>query len=143
MNCEQTEPMQKPATVLLVDDEQMILDVICRLFGKQGYHVIPALGGHQAVEEIRNNGGTIDIVILDMLMPGMNGEETFYRIREMYPEIPVVFASGYHHKDQLNNVLMNRCNGFVSKPYRSADLHEIIQNVLAKTASAGSCPHLL
>ena len=68
-----------------VDDEEMILEVGQALLEKLGYRVIVAVGGKQAVETLYSEGDTIDMVILDLIMPGMDGSRTFDMIREIHP----------------------------------------------------------
>ena len=87
-------------TVLLVDDETMILDVGAAMLEKLNYRVICAAGGEKAVERVRHEGDRIDLVILDLIMPGMDGSETFDRIRALAPELPVIIASGYAMEGQ-------------------------------------------
>ncbi len=69
-------------TILLIDDEKMILDVGCELLEELGYTVLSAQSGRQAIEVFQKNPDKIDLVIMDMIMPGMGGGETFDRLRK-------------------------------------------------------------
>ena len=117
-------------TILLIDDEDMVLNVVSQLLGRIGYRVIGVNSGRKAIDEIKNNDQQIDIVILDMLMPEMNGQTTFYQIRAIKPNIPIIIASGYHYHDQIEDVMSAGCNGFIPKPYSASELHPKIQQIL-------------
>ena len=82
-------------TMLLVDDEEMIIDVGQALLTKLGYRVIGVKSGIEAVEVVHRMGYSIDLVILDMIMPGMDGGKTFDRIRDICPKMPIILSSGY------------------------------------------------
>jgi two-component system cell cycle sensor histidine kinase/response regulator CckA len=119
-------------TVLLVDDEEMILDVGRRLLEKLGYRVITASGGEEALKIVSESGSEIRLVILDMIMPGMSGEETFKRIKAGYPGINVLLASGYSLNGQAQDILNMGCNGFIQKPFDLADFSQRIGGILEK-----------
>ena len=125
-------------TILLVDDEQMITDAIGALLVKVGYRVICASGGKEAVQVVEQSSEDISLVILDMLMPDLDGQKTFHRIKKIQPKLPVLMASGYNHHDQLSDIMQNGCKGFIQKPYSLAQLHPTIQNILTETSEDGS-----
>jgi len=107
-------------TVLLVDDEAMIIDVGKLLLNRLGYQVVTATSGEEAVDMVRSLGKEIDLVILDMIMPGLDGGKTFDRIREFCPDLPVMLSSGYAINDQAEKILNKGCNGFIQKPFTFA-----------------------
>jgi PAS domain S-box-containing protein len=115
-------------TVLLVDDEEMIVAVGQAMLQKLGYHVITANSGKEAINLLENMGGKVDLVILDMIMPGMDGGKTFDRIREIQPQMRVLLSSGYALNGQANAILNRGCNGFIQKPY---DIFELSAKVRA------------
>jgi len=124
-------------TILLVDDEEMIIDVSQAMLESLGYRVIVAKGGDQAIEQISEKGSDIDLVILDLIMPGIDGGETFDRIREIQPEIPVLLSSGYAIDGKAHHVMRRGCNGFVQKPFSITELSEHVRKILdAQTCSA-------
>ena len=88
-------PVSGSETILLVDDEKMIVEVASGMLKKLGYEVITAGSGQQAIDIVSERGKRIDLVILDLIMPGMDGGKTFDRIRKMRPHIPIVLSSGY------------------------------------------------
>lgn len=124
-------------TILLVDDEDMIIDVSQALLDKLGYQVIAAKSGEEAIEVVLRLGSGIDLVILDMIMPGMDGGKTFDRIREIHPQMPVLLSSGYAVDGQSSEILRRGCNGFIQKPFNIEKLSQKIRNIL-KVGKAGN-----
>lgn len=116
-------------TILLVDDEAMIIDVGKALLEKLGYQVIAVESGAAAVEALKSRT-RIDLVILDLIMPGMDGSKTFDRIREIYPDMPVILASGYAINGQAGEIMRRGCNGFIQKPFNIHDISRKIRKVL-------------
>ena len=118
-------------TVLLVDDEPVILTVGRDLLEHLGFKVLVAEGGERAVELFRVNRGRIDAVVLDMVMPGLSGGETFDRLHEIDPGIRVLLSSGYSIDSQAREILARGCHDFIQKPYDlkefSRKLHAVIQ----------------
>lgn len=94
-------------TILLVDDQETVWDFLIEALQNLGYSVILAENGLDAVEICRENPGQIDLVLLDMIMPKMGGHSTFYRIRELDPNIKVLLSSGYVAPDAVNDLLAN------------------------------------
>ena len=86
------------ATILIVDDEELIIDVGQAMLERLGYNVMVCRGGQEAVKVVTDMGNKIDMVILDLIMPGMDGGTTFDRIREIHPDIPVLLSSRICHQ---------------------------------------------
>lgn len=116
--------------ILLVDDEELILDVGQAMLEKLGYRVLVAQGGQHALDTIKREGNNINLVILDLIMPGMDGGKTFDRIREIQPGMPVILSSGYTINGQANEILHRGCKGFLKKPFSINELSKIIRKVL-------------
>jgi len=114
----------------LVDDEEMIRDVGEAMLAKLGYRIFMAESGEQAIDLIKHNGNEIDLVILDLIMPGLDGGRTFDLIREIKPNIPVILASGYAIDGQANEIMKKGCNGFIQKPYNISDLSHKVREIL-------------
>jgi two-component system cell cycle sensor histidine kinase/response regulator CckA len=102
------------ATILLVDDEPVLRQVCARLLAKLGYRVLEAPGGEEALELYRSEARSIDLVLLDVIMPGLSGLETLDRLRELNPEVRVLLCSGYG--DRAGGELPPEV-GFLAKPY--------------------------
>ena len=117
-------------TVLLVDDEPMVIDVCRHLLEKLGYRVLAAESGQEALDAVRRMPGDIDLVILDMIMPDMDGGNTFDRLREVRPQIPVILSSGYAINGQATKIMERGCNGFIQKPFNISELSVKLRTVL-------------
>lgn len=116
--------------ILLVDDEQPVLDATKELLGHLGYRVYVALNGHEAIAVYREKRKKIDLVILDVTMPGISGGEIFDRLREVSPEVRVLLASGYGINGEVQKILDRGCNGFLSKPFRLKELARNVRKIL-------------
>lgn len=117
-------------TVLIVDDEEMIIEVGQALLKTLGYRVLVANGGQKAVDMISKNADHIDLVILDLIMPGIDGGKTFDIIREIQPQLPVLLSSGYSINGKAAEILRRGCNGFIQKPFNISELSLQIRKVL-------------
>jgi CheY-like chemotaxis protein len=110
----------------------MILDVGCELLEELGYTVLSALSGGEALEIFQKNSNKIDLVIMDMIMPGMGGGETFDHLRDINPDIKVLLSSGYSVDGQATKILRRGCNGFIQKPFNLNQLSEKIGKIMEK-----------
>ena len=119
-------------TVLLVDDEEVILKVGREALEAMGYRVLTASGGKKAIEVYKKNCDEIDIVLLDMIMPSMGGGEVYDRIKEINQGIKVLLSSGYSIDGQATEILERGCNGFIQKPFNVPELSEKIRRILDK-----------
>jgi len=118
--------------ILLIDDEKMILDVGRELLEELGYTVLSALSGREALDIFQKNSDKIDLVIMDMIMPGMGGGETFDRLRAINPNIKVLLSSGYSVNGQASKILHRGCDGFIQKPFNLNRLAEKIGKIRGK-----------
>jgi PAS domain S-box-containing protein len=124
------EVLKGKETVLLVDDEEMILDVGSQLLEKLGYKVLVAGSGKEAIEFYKANKDKIDMVILDMIMPEMGGGETYDRMKKIEPKIKVLLSSGYSIDGQATEILKKGCDGFIQKPFSMKELSQSIRKIL-------------
>ncbi len=122
-------------TILLVDDEEMIIDVGVQLLEKFGYTVLEARGGKEAIQVYQKNKDHIDMIILDMIMPDMGGSEVYDTIKKIDPEVKVLLSSGYSVDGQATEILKKGCNGFIQKPFTIKSLSIKIREVLNKNVS--------
>jgi len=129
-NSAPTDLSKKFGTILLIDDEKMILDLGCELLEELGYTVLSALSGKDALEIFKKNSKKIDLVIMDMIMPGMGGGETFDHLRDINPDIKVLLSSGYSVDGQATKILRRGCNGFIQKPFNLNQLSEKIGKIM-------------
>ena len=119
-------------TVLLVDDEEIVIDVAVELLKKLGYNVIEAGSGKEAIQLFGEWCDKIDMVILDMIMPDIGGGEVYDRIKEIDPQVKVLLSSGYSIDGQATDILERGCNSFIQKPFSMAVLSKKIREVLNK-----------
>ena len=116
-------------TILLVDDEEIIIDVGEAMLNKLGYKVLTAESGKEAIEIVRN-GHRPDLIILDMIMPDMGGGETFDRLKEIAPDLNVLLSSGYSIEGQATEILARGCKGFIQKPFNINEMSGKIREIL-------------
>jgi PAS domain S-box-containing protein len=117
-------------TILLVDDERMILDVGRKMLEKLGYHVKTAGSGKEAVAIYSAERETINLVILDMIMPTMGGGPTFDALKKVDPNIRVLLSSGYSLNGQAADILQRGCLGFIQKPFDLGTLSQKLREIL-------------
>ena len=121
-------------TLLLVDDEDIIIEVGKQMLESLGYEVLLAKSGGEAIDLYTKNRDKVDMVILDMIMPEMGGGETYDRLKAINPTIKVLLSSGYSINEKADAILKQGCNGFIQKPFDLRKLSRKIRSVLNKNA---------
>jgi len=119
-------------TVMVVDDEGHVHDICGEVLAELGCSVVYAANGAEAVETYRSMKGGIDLVLLDMMMPVMDGHECFRRLKEIDPAIRALIVSGYSRSEEINQTLKDGALGFVQKPFTISGLADAIGSVLKK-----------
>jgi PAS domain S-box-containing protein len=119
-------------TVLIVDDEEMVRNLGRRILEGQGYKVLLAGDGAEALEVYRANEGEIDLVVLDLIMPVMDGHKTLKKLRELNPQLKVLLSSGYSANGEARKTLEEGAIGFVQKPFSFIDLAIAVREALDK-----------
>ncbi len=117
-------------TILLVDDESVILDVGRRLLKELGYKVLIARSGKTALRIYNACHEYIDLVLLDIILPEMSGKEIFAHMKQINPDLHVLLASGYRVDWQVRKMIEDGCDGFVQKPFKLKELSVQIRNIL-------------
>ncbi len=117
-------------TILLVDDELMIREVGQKMLETLGYTVLLAENGENAIDIMRDNNEQINLVILDLIMPGMDGGETLDKLLELNQDMPVLLSSGYSKTEYAISVMARGCCGFLQKPFRLNDLSVYLRKIL-------------
>jgi CheY-like chemotaxis protein len=112
-------------TLLLVDDEPQIRQVVSQMLAYLGYTVKLATSGKEALEMY--DPATVDLVLLDMTMPDMDGGQTFDRLRRLNPAIKVVLASGFSLQDRAEEIVNRGCKAFIKKPYSLHNLSDTLR----------------
>ena len=139
-----TASMQEPATadagdlrghghVLVVDDEATVRRFVSAALQKLGYEVSQAGDGAEAVALLTQHGGGIDLVLLDLVMPRMDGEETFRRLREIRPEVPIILSSGFSHSDVTDRLLRQGAVRVLHKPFRVQELAQAVAEAIGRS----------
>lgn len=129
---ERSKPKGGEETILLVDDEPAIIEVAGEMLSQHGYEIMIAISGEEALEIYKEDGIQIDLVVLDLGMPGMGGQAALRKIIEINPMAKVIIASGYSPNAQVKDAMDTGAAAYLSKPYRYSDLLKIIREVLDK-----------
>jgi PAS domain S-box-containing protein len=124
------EPRKGSGTILLIDDEEIVIDSVGCMIEHLGYRLIVARSGKEAVQTYEANGSDIDLVILDMIMPNMNGSETFDRLKAIDPAVKIILSTGYSADGQASEILQRGCQGLINKPFTLAELSEKLSRFL-------------
>ena len=117
-------------TVLLVDDEEIVIAVGRQMLERLGFSVLTAENGKEALNVYRNNQNDIDFVVLDMIMPDMGAADTYAELQSINPAIKVLLSSGYGVDQQTSELLTRGCCGFIQKPFNMQSLSENIEQIL-------------
>ena len=117
-------------TVLLVDDENMIIEVAKEVLEHLGYKVLISKTGKEAIETYQKNKEKIDIVLLDMIMPDMSGGGTYDRMKNINPKVKVLLSSGYSINGTATEIMDRGCDGFIQKPFKMKELSQKLREIL-------------
>lgn len=116
--------------ILVVDDEEVMRDAAVSILEEIGYEVIAVENGAEALEVFKRELGSIDLVLLDMVMPVMNGRDCFKELKSISPDVRVVLASGFSRDEDVEAMESMGLSGFIYKPYRSVALSRLVSEVL-------------
>jgi CheY-like chemotaxis protein len=130
LQAEEDELRRGTETVLLVDDEDMILNVGRELLESLGYRVLTACCGEEALQLYAGSMPPVDLVLLDMIMPGLSGGETFQRLKAADPDVRVMLSSGYSLNEHTQDLLDRGCRGFIQKPFDAMELSQKLREML-------------
>lgn len=121
----------KIKTILVVEDEEMVRFITRSLLENFDYKVIEATDGAHAIEIFKALKNQIDLVICDLVMPGIDGWQTLAELRKISPDIPAILASGYDQSMVMRGEHADQPQAFISKPYNSKSLQQAIGQVIA------------
>ena len=124
-----TKPQTGTESILVVDDEEEILEVVSSMLEMLGYDVFRAEGGQKALATLRENRA-IKLVVIDMLMPRMDGVEAVTKLKKISKDLRIILSSGFSEKDQIAGILAKGCDGFLSKPFNLVELSIKVRQVL-------------
>lgn len=125
-------------TILLVDDEPRVLEVGAQMLKRLGYHVISAGSGAEALKLYAARGDDVDLVMLDMVMPGMSGSQVFDGLKALNPDVDVLLSTGYSLDERNAEGLTEGCRGYVLKPYSLSELSVKIREILGAGKDRGA-----
>ena len=117
-------------TILIVDDQETIWDFLIEALQMLGYSVLLAENGMDAVEIYEANPGSIDLVLMDMIMPKLGGSQAFARIKEIDQNAKILLSSGFVNEEDIQHLLKQGACGFLSKPHRLPVVVKAIRNAL-------------
>jgi PAS domain S-box-containing protein len=124
------KPRHGSGTILVIDDEDVIRQAARAALEKSGFEVLSAENGHAGVDLFREQSGRISLVILDLTMPVMGGEEAFDLLRAIKPDVPILLASGYDESDAVARTATKNFAGFLQKPFDVNRLTEAVASAL-------------
>ena len=126
------DPALNKGTILVADDEEIVRKVAKLSLESYGYRVLLASNGKEAVDLFREMSHAISLIVLDLTMPLMGGEEAFEHLRAISADVPIVLSSGYNEIEATRRFAVGGIAGFVQKPYRSVKLREMVDSVIAQ-----------
>jgi DNA-binding response OmpR family regulator len=127
-------------TVLVVEDEGLVRHMVARALGEHGFTVLQAEHGRDALEVLAEAGGAVDLVLTDLVMPELNGNELGLWLREQRPELPVLYMSGYTDADVMERGLLDPGAPFLAKPFTPDELAQRIRDLLDRRTSRTAQP---
>ncbi|MFH1843428.1 MAG: PAS domain S-box protein [bacterium] len=116
--------------VLVVDDDEHVCLVVTQMLKRLGFEVITAHDGREAIELFRSRADDIKLVLVDMAMPYLSGEEVFLELQQIRPGIRVILSSGYDLSGVADHLIQKGLSGFINKPYQMDQLSQLFQGVL-------------
>ena len=134
-----SNPQQK-LNVLIIDDEKEVAKTVSDMLFILGYAAKAICEPEKAINYYRNNWKSIDLVIIDMIMPGMDGKETFNTLKQINPEIKAIISSGYALTKEIEEILKQGARAFLQKPYDQIDLARQILQIFKKKCSDSNSP---
>ena len=124
-------PNESKHSILVVDDEPMALELLHGVLTDAGYEVAVAQSGFECLDLVRRDGTFYDLVLTDLSMPLMDGEETFQRLRQIAPAAKVVLMAGFVDNNRLEKMMSNGLSGFVGKPFAPVEILAVVTSVLS------------
>jgi CheY-like chemotaxis protein len=122
-------PVTKPQ-IMVVDDEEMALMLVKQLLTTVGYHVTTAQSGFECLDLFRRRPLVYQLVLLDLTMPFMDGEETFHRLREIRPDVPILLCTGFIQNERLERMMTAGLSGFLRKPFAPEEIASQVKAIL-------------
>ncbi len=123
-------PSTRQPTLLLVEDDELVRDAMTRLFVREGYMVLTAATGHDAIGVLRTPSSSIDVVLLDIGLPDVSGADLCARLRQFFPDLPVVVCTGAASPQEAADLRQLGITHFFCKPIAMPDLIAAVRSAL-------------
>jgi CheY-like chemotaxis protein len=124
---------ERKHSILVVDDEPMALELLHSVLTDAGYEVGVAQSGFECLDLFRHDGSSYDLILTDLSMPLMDGEETFERLRQVDPKVKVVLMAGFVDSGRLEKMMSDGLSGFVGKPFAPVEILAVVTSVISGT----------
>jgi len=118
-------------TILVVEDDDDIATLTRMFLEESGYHVIVARNGQEAITSLQESNATVDLVLLDLSMPIMDGSHTYPVLKQLRPEVKVLIFTGYDLNVEAQELIAAGANGFLNKFSTKQEMQEAISSALA------------
>jgi len=125
-------PVSSPKAILVIDDEAIIRDLLKEILEDIGVPVFFAETGEKGMEIFRKEEKEIALVLLDVIMPGMDGREVYYEIKNQNPDVKIIITSGYSKTGVITELMEAGVDGYIQKPFQIDILIETINRLLQK-----------
>ena len=122
---------ERKGTVLVVDDEEMALYVEVLMLERIGYNTLQATNSEEACQLYRDEKDNIDLVVLDMILPDENGAATYKVLKKINPDIKVLVSTGYGTDENVRQILNDRQNGLIQKPFKFKQFTSKVETILS------------
>jgi len=133
-------PNQRKHSILVVDDEPMALELLHGVLTDAGYEVVVAQSGFECLDLFRRDTHAFDLILTDLSMPLMDGEETFERLRQMSPTANVVLMAGFVDSGRLEKMMNKGLSGFVGKPFAPVEILAVVTSVISAAEQSKEGP---
>ena len=124
------ESVRGNGRILIVDDEEIIRLTVNDILESLGYQTLTAINGREALEIFKEKKDEIDLVLMDMIMPEMNGKECFFELIKIKPDVKIVLSSGFTRENDINDLIDLGLRAFIRKPFHTAELSKVLAEAL-------------
>jgi DNA-binding NtrC family response regulator len=117
--------------ILIIDDDETVREIHSQMLDAKGYSVATCQDGEEGVNYYKQNYNSIDLVLLDMIMPNMGGYECFKKLKEINPNVKVIISSGYNDENEVKEMIEQGA-GYIQKPVKMDDLAKKVEEYINK-----------
>lgn len=121
---------EEKKTALVIDDEESLREIISEVLGLLEINAVLAEDGSKGIDIVKKDNQPIDLVIIDMFMPVLSGEETYNELKTLIPDCPVLFMSGYDHDTALSATHLNDKVKFIKKPFTISQFKDVVSTLV-------------